>query len=78
MSNRRWPRLTRDAVLFIAGLAGVFHETVFTNADRPSLLFLFGAMIGLPAFLRSDEKRNAPKPPEPPKPPTHRVRRGSA
>lgn len=58
MAARKWPRITRDTVLFVAGLAGVFYETVFTKGDRPSLLFLFGAMIGLPAFLRSDEKNS--------------------
>lgn len=32
------------------------YETLFTNVDRPTLLLLFAAMMGLPAFLRSDEK----------------------
>ncbi len=50
-------KLTRDVILFTTGLAGVFHETVLTNAERPTLLFVFGAMIGLPAFLRTDEAR---------------------
>lgn len=48
--------MTRDSVLFASGLAGVFYETVFDKADRPTLLLLFGAMMGLPAFLRSDEQ----------------------
>lgn len=48
--------VTRDAVLFAAGLAGVFYETVFDKTDRPTLLLLFGAMMGLPAFLRTDEQ----------------------
>jgi hypothetical protein len=58
--KRRWRpsvRLTRDGTLFLAGLAGVFYETVFTKADRPTLLLLFAAMMGLPAFLRTDETR---------------------
>lgn len=50
-------RLTRDGILFTSGLAGVFYETVFTKADRPTLLLLFAAMMGLPAFLRTDETR---------------------
>jgi hypothetical protein len=49
-------RVTRDSVLFSAGLAGVFYETIFDKADRPTLLLLFGAMMGLPAFLRTDEQ----------------------
>lgn len=55
-SRQRKARITRDSVLFAAGLAGVFYETVFDRADRPTLLLLFGAMMGLPAFLRSDEQ----------------------
>lgn len=73
MKIRRWVRsgklkLTRDSILFISGLVGIGYETMFTHQDRPSLLFLFGAMIGLPAFLRTDEKRtpNAPSQPAPP------------
>jgi hypothetical protein len=46
----------RDIVLFFGGLAGVFHETVLASAERPTLLILFAAMMGLPAFLRTDEK----------------------
>ena len=44
--------------LFLAGLAGVLHETVLTSADRPDLLILFAAMMGLPAFLATDYRRN--------------------
>lgn len=47
----QWP-LLRDAILFVSGLVGVLHETVFTQAERPTLLILFAAMMGLPAFLR--------------------------
>lgn len=71
----RWPRFSRDAVLFTAGLAGIAHETVVGNADRPTLLFVFAAMVGLPAFLRSDERTQDREPPEedepesPPPPP---------
>lgn len=54
----RWKfRLTRDAVIFIVGLIGIIHEAFFTSGDRPTLLILFAAMIGLPAFLRLDERR---------------------
>ena len=52
----RWP-LIRDVALFVAGLAGVIHETVFTSLERPALLVLYAAMMGLPAFLRADESR---------------------
>lgn len=52
----RWT-LVRDATLFVAGLAGVIHETVVSQAERPALLMLFAAMMGLPAFFRADEER---------------------
>lgn len=54
-TRRHRGRLTRDGVLFAAGLAGVLHETLATNVDRPTLLVLFAGMMGLPAFLRRDE-----------------------
>lgn len=34
-------------VLRYGALAGVFYETVFEQFDRPGLLMLFGAMLGL-------------------------------
>lgn len=55
--RRRWKlRLSRDAALFLAGLGGIAHETLVSKIDRPGLLVLFGAMVGLPAFLRGDER----------------------
>jgi hypothetical protein len=49
-------RISRDTVLFIGGLAGIAYETLAREAERPTLLLLFAAMVGLPAFLRGDEK----------------------
>jgi len=51
----KWP-LIRDILLFFGGLAGVAYETLASQADRPTLLLLFAAMMGLPAFLRADAK----------------------
>lgn len=51
----RWP-LVRDITLFVFGLAGVTYETVVSRVDRPTLLLLFAACMGLPAFLRTDER----------------------
>jgi hypothetical protein len=51
----KW-RQVRDVILFFGGLAGAAYETLGTQADRPTLLLLFAAMMGLPAFLRADEK----------------------
>jgi hypothetical protein len=52
----RWP-LLRDVVLFTAGLLGVAHETLIANAERPTLLLLFAAMMGLPIILNADQRR---------------------
>lgn len=52
----RWPQI-RDVLLFVGGMAGVLHETVIATAERPTLLILFAAMMGLPAFLPSREDR---------------------
>jgi hypothetical protein len=63
------PKLGRDGVLFFVGLLGIAHETLIADAERPTLLFAFMAMVGLPAFLRADE-RNPPEAPAPPPEPT--------
>lgn len=60
-----WLRISRDTVLFIAGLAGIAHEALTRGAERPTLLILFGAMVGLPAFLRQDEKHKTSKDDQP-------------
>lgn len=49
-------RVTRDGVLFAVGLAGITYETLVENVDRPTLLLIFSAMVGLPVFLKADEK----------------------
>lgn len=53
---RTWPAV-RDVLLFFGGMAGFAHETVIQAGERPSLLILCAAMMGLPAFLRADEQR---------------------
>lgn len=53
--KQKWRlKLSRDIVLFVAGLAGVLHETVFQNGERPTLLLLYAAMMGLPLYLRKN------------------------
>lgn len=68
------PSYTRDGVLFLSGLVGIAHETLVAKSERPTLLFAFMAMVGLPAFLRADEKSKEtpeiPGVPEAPKEPT--------
>lgn len=59
----------RSAVLFVGGLAGAAYVTLVDQTDRPTLLILFAAMMGLPLFLRNDEKNHPPEiPPPPPTP----------
>lgn len=57
----QWPFL-RDLLLFFGGMAGAIHETLISGAERPTLLILFAAMMGLPAFLQQQgiapEKRD--------------------
>lgn len=61
MSRRgaRRLRVSRDSILFAVGLLGIAYETILEGGDKPTLLILFGAMVGLPAFLRTDEKAKA-------------------
>jgi choline-glycine betaine transporter len=58
-----WP-VIRDVTLFLGGLAGVGHETIIATAERPTLLILFAAMMGLPAFLRQDQEQQQQQSPQ--------------
>ena len=58
----RLRRISRDTVLFSAGILGVTHETLTSGkVERPYLLAVFAGMMGPPAFLRADEKRRESK-----------------
>lgn len=51
----------RDLGCLVVGLALIIYEAVFYDGSpRPQLLLLYTGMVGLPAFLRTDEK-HAPK-----------------
>lgn len=50
-------RVTRDMVLFMAGLFGAAHEILLRSDVREGILILLGGMMGLPTFLHRDEKR---------------------
>lgn len=63
-------RVSRDTILFVVGLLGIAYETLIAHADRPTLLIMFGAMVGLPAFLREDEKKKDDPPPPAPAAPS--------
>ena len=62
MRFRHRVRLSRDTFLLLMGVAGIAHETLVASAERPTLLLLFAAMIGLPAFLRHDEHQSEQDP----------------
>ncbi|MBA2312751.1 MAG: hypothetical protein H0V97_08130 [Actinobacteria bacterium] len=49
-------RLTRDAIMFTIGAFGFFHELIYTQAERPFILALSGALMGLPFVLSADSK----------------------
>ena len=57
MSRKQRRRLTRDGLLFILGAAGFLHELLITQGERPTLLLACFALMGVPLFLRQDEKR---------------------
>lgn len=51
-------RLVRDVLLFTLGAAGLVFETVWAHpVDQPVLVICAG-MVGLPAVLAADRKRN--------------------
>jgi hypothetical protein len=56
-------RKLRSIALFVVGLGGIVYEITIDHGDRPTLLILLGAMVGLPAFLKTDEKRRPETPP---------------
>lgn len=49
-------RPQRKDILFVAGLIGIAYEA-WSGGERPTLLLLYAAMIGLPLVLRADEQR---------------------
>ena len=52
-------KVLRSVALFTVGIGGVIYEIVVDHTERPTLLILLGAMVGLPAFLKTDEKRRS-------------------
>jgi hypothetical protein len=48
--------LNRRSIMFALGAAGFLHELVIGGAERPFLLALCGALMGLPFVLAADGK----------------------
>jgi hypothetical protein len=51
----------RDTILFVFGLLGIGYETLAQGGERPTLLLLFAGMVGLPVFLKGDDKAQKQK-----------------
>ena len=61
MSARdKTPKLSvaRDRIIFCVGIGGIIYETVVEKVDRPQLLLLYAAMVGLPAWMKRDRNGN--------------------
>jgi hypothetical protein len=52
-------RFNKQTFLFVAGLLGVAHETLLEHSERPTLIILFAAMMGLPAFLSPGQSNHS-------------------
>ena len=60
--RRRWTsRISRDLLLFTAGLALTIREGLATGPERPSLYILYAGMMGLGPILRYAETRQRSK-----------------
>lgn len=54
---RSWLMGARDPVIWIAAIGLIIYEAVGTSGEpRFSLLTLYGAMLGLPMFLKAGDK----------------------
>jgi hypothetical protein len=52
----------RDATLFFTGLGLAIYEVVIrSGTERPTVLLLIAGMMGLPAFLKADERAGTEK-----------------
>jgi hypothetical protein len=50
-------KIVRDIAIFVLGAYGFVHELQRSGAERPQILILSAAMMGLPLIIRGDEKR---------------------
>ncbi len=49
-------KLVRDVTLLLLGIVGFIYE-MLSGLERPTFLALVAACLGLPLFLRKDERR---------------------
>jgi hypothetical protein len=50
----------RDVFTASLGTAGIVHETVFAETERPTLLIIFAGLLGLPLVFREADKGAPP------------------
>ena len=56
----------RDIAIVVTALVLIIFEAVFrAGPERPTLLLLYTGMLGLPAFLRADQRRSNGHPSDP-------------
>ena len=48
--------VNRSTIMFVLGAIGFLHELILGAAERPFLLALCGALMGLPFVLAADER----------------------
>lgn len=51
-------RSVRDILMFLIGASGVAYEALVMKTERPTLLLLYGALMGLPYIMNRDEKNS--------------------
>lgn len=54
-------KIIRDLGIFVLGAYGFVHELLRSGAERPQILIMSAAMMGLPLIIRGDEKRQEVK-----------------
>lgn len=59
----------RDIGSFVVGATGLIYEAISQGAERPTLIIAFAGLMGLPLFVRTDEKPPPPPVQQPVAPP---------
>lgn len=54
-------KIFRDLVIFILGAYGFYYELTRQGPERPQILIMSAAMMGLPLIIRGDERRQEAK-----------------
>mgnify|MGYP003405879622 CR=1 FL=1 len=54
-------KIIRDLAIFALGGIAFIHELLRSGEERPQILIMSAAMMGLPLIIRGDEKRQEEK-----------------